>query len=241
MWVHTDATVVISLIVTLAGGLLPSTVISAMAGLSPLPLSAVACRRWRPGTASPRRRAHRARPARSGHRRRCAPAPAAAARRACRQSVTVELAIGAPAPRTWPSSGAAMAGPARPTLKAAHAMAAGPRQAGGFRFELNALHRLLVLVFAATRAANSFHLQIDVGSSRCASVARWLDQVLHLAQPLHRFHRLQRVVVDVARIQAARPAAGKPWNPWQASSSSPCAMLHWEAGHIGCLTNNPMN
>src|SRR5271169_837812 len=32
-WVQTDATVVISLIVTLAGGVLPSTVISAIAGL----------------------------------------------------------------------------------------------------------------------------------------------------------------------------------------------------------------
>ena len=40
-WVHTEATVVISLIVTLAGGLLPITVMSAMAGLSPLALAAV--------------------------------------------------------------------------------------------------------------------------------------------------------------------------------------------------------
>ncbi len=39
--VHTDATVVISLIVTFAGGLLPSTVISAMAGLAPPALFAV--------------------------------------------------------------------------------------------------------------------------------------------------------------------------------------------------------
>src|SRR6516165_2515918 len=34
-WVHTDATVVISLTAALAGGLLPSTVMSARAGLSP--------------------------------------------------------------------------------------------------------------------------------------------------------------------------------------------------------------
>ncbi len=36
-FVHTDATVVISLITTLAGGLLPTTVINAIAGLLPAP------------------------------------------------------------------------------------------------------------------------------------------------------------------------------------------------------------
>src|SRR5262250_3057387 len=36
LWVHTVATVVISLIVTLAGGCAPTDAISAMAGLSPL-------------------------------------------------------------------------------------------------------------------------------------------------------------------------------------------------------------
>jgi hypothetical protein len=41
--VHTEATVVISLIVTLAGGVLPSTVIRAMAGLLPAALLAVGC------------------------------------------------------------------------------------------------------------------------------------------------------------------------------------------------------
>jgi hypothetical protein len=38
MIAHTDATVVISLITTLSGAVLPSTVSRAMAGLSPLPL-----------------------------------------------------------------------------------------------------------------------------------------------------------------------------------------------------------
>jgi hypothetical protein len=40
LWVHTEATVVISLIVTLAGAWAPSTVSSAIAGLSPLPFPA---------------------------------------------------------------------------------------------------------------------------------------------------------------------------------------------------------
>jgi hypothetical protein len=40
LWVHTEATVVISLITTLAGGSLPITVNRAMAGLSPPDLAA---------------------------------------------------------------------------------------------------------------------------------------------------------------------------------------------------------
>jgi hypothetical protein len=41
-WVHTDATVVISLITTLGGGIAPTTVKSAMLGLFPLPALAAA-------------------------------------------------------------------------------------------------------------------------------------------------------------------------------------------------------
>ena len=44
--VHTDATVVISLIVTFAGGLLPSTVIRAITGLAPPALFAVGVPPW---------------------------------------------------------------------------------------------------------------------------------------------------------------------------------------------------
>ncbi len=44
--VHTEATVVISLIVIFAGGLLPSTVISAMVGLAPPALFAVGVPPW---------------------------------------------------------------------------------------------------------------------------------------------------------------------------------------------------
>jgi cadmium resistance protein CadD (predicted permease) len=44
--VHTEAMVVISLIVTLAGALLPSTVIRAMAGLLPAALLAAGVPPW---------------------------------------------------------------------------------------------------------------------------------------------------------------------------------------------------
>src|SRR5215475_14471189 len=107
--VHTVATVVISLIVTLAGGGAPTEAISAMAGLSPLdgfaaglppfaaryrivPLGAdgalIENRPSAPVPAWPN----------------CCGLPALAA-----NSVTVELAIGAPPPRTWPVMFAAVA------------------------------------------------------------------------------------------------------------------------------------
>src|SRR5262245_66566322 len=101
--VHTDATVVISLMVTAVGGFAPTTSISVMAGLSPPALlvagvppfatkyrvaslggSAVAAIVKRPSAPV------RARPS-------CAGAPAVAA-----HSVTVEFAIGSPPLRTWP-------------------------------------------------------------------------------------------------------------------------------------------
>ena len=46
--VHTEATVVISLMTTLAGGVLPNTVSRAMAGLWALPLLTVAAPLWQP-------------------------------------------------------------------------------------------------------------------------------------------------------------------------------------------------
>src|SRR5215472_10824348 len=108
--VHTVATVVISLIVTLAGGCAPTDAISAMAGLSPLDGFAAGlppfAARYRIDPLGADGALIENRP--SGPVRawsNCRGLPALAAK-----SVTVELAIGAPPPRTWPAMVAAAAG-----------------------------------------------------------------------------------------------------------------------------------
>src|SRR5215470_10438461 len=110
--VHTVATVVISLIVTLAGSCAPTDVISAMAGLSPLDgfaadLPPFATRyRIDPLGVDEVLIANRPSvPVRTRPNWRGLPVLAA-------KSVTVELAIGAPAPKTWPVIVAALATPA---------------------------------------------------------------------------------------------------------------------------------
>jgi hypothetical protein len=113
--VHTEAMVVISLIVTLAGALAPSTVSSEIAGLSPPPL---------PAAGVPPRATRYSEPSASGApgaataKRPSAPLRACASGRgvplpAC-HSVTDALAMGAPPPSTWPSRLAAAAGSASP-------------------------------------------------------------------------------------------------------------------------------
>src|SRR5262249_49428996 len=103
--VDVDATVVSSLMTTLAGGVLPSTVSNAMAGLSPLPLLTVAspplATRYRMTSApnvswlpSSKRPSLFVRVWAS-----CLGSPALAP-----QSVTVEFASGPPPAWTWPST-----------------------------------------------------------------------------------------------------------------------------------------
>src|SRR5262245_6756618 len=99
--VHTVATVVISLIVTLAGGCAPTEAISAMAGLSPLDGFAAArppcAARYRIdplGTDGVLIENRPSAPVRAWPN--CCGLPALAAK-----SVTVALAIGAPPPSTW--------------------------------------------------------------------------------------------------------------------------------------------
>src|SRR5215813_12295819 len=105
--VHTVATVVISLIVTLAGGCAPTDAISAIAGLSPfdgfaagLPPFAARYRIDPLGTDGALIENRPSAPVRA--RPNCRGLPALAA-----NSVTVELAIGAPPPSTWPAMFAA--------------------------------------------------------------------------------------------------------------------------------------
>src|SRR5262249_54234988 len=104
--VHTDATVVISLIVTLAGGFAPTGAISAVAGVLPLdgfaaglPPFAARYRIDPPGTDGALIENRPSAPVRAWPN--CCGLPALAA-----NSVTVELAIGAPPPSTWPAMSA---------------------------------------------------------------------------------------------------------------------------------------
>src|SRR5262245_6252704 len=108
--VHTVATVVLSLIVTLDGGCTPTDAISAMAGLSPLDgftagLPPFAARYTIDplGTDGAVIENRPSAPVRAWPNCRGLPALAA-------NSVTVELAIGAPPPSTWPAMFAAAAG-----------------------------------------------------------------------------------------------------------------------------------
>src|SRR5262249_31693959 len=110
--VHTVATVVISLIVTLAGGCAPTDAISAIAGLSPfdgfaagLPPFATRYRIDPLGTDGALIENRPSAPVRAWPN--CGGLPALAAK-----SVTVELAIGARAAKTWPVIVAALATPA---------------------------------------------------------------------------------------------------------------------------------
>src|SRR5262245_6617244 len=107
--VHTVAIVVFSLIVTLAGGGEPTDAIRAMAGLSPLDGRAAGLPPFAArysidplGTDGALIENRPSVPVRPWPTRCGLPAPAA-------KSVTVELAIGAPAPRTWPATFAAKA------------------------------------------------------------------------------------------------------------------------------------
>src|SRR5262245_16109296 len=107
--VHTVAIVVISLIVTLAGGRAPTDAISAMSGLSPLdgfaaglPAFAARYRIDPPGTDGVLIENRPSAPVRAWPNCRGLPALAA-------NSATVELAIGAPPPSTWPATVAAAA------------------------------------------------------------------------------------------------------------------------------------
>src|SRR5215475_541676 len=108
--VHTVATVVISLIVTLADGCAPTDAISAMAGLSPpdgfaagLPPFAARYRIDPLGTDGALIENRPSAPVRAWPN--CCGLPALAA-----NSVTVELAIGAPAPSTRPAMFSAATG-----------------------------------------------------------------------------------------------------------------------------------
>src|SRR5215475_1361226 len=107
--VHTVATVVISLIVTLAGGCAPIDAISAMAGLLPpdgfaagVPSFATRYRMDPLGADGAPIENRPSAPVRAWLS--CCGLPALAA-----NSVTVELAIGAPPPSTWPAMFAAAA------------------------------------------------------------------------------------------------------------------------------------
>src|SRR5262249_10698639 len=103
LWVHTVAIVVLSLIVTLAGGCAPTDAISAMAGLSPLdgfaaglPPFAARYRIDPLGAEGALIENRPSAPVRAWPN--CFGLPALAS-----SSVTVELATGAPPPSTWPA------------------------------------------------------------------------------------------------------------------------------------------
>src|SRR5262245_51968785 len=107
--VHTVATVVISLIATLAGGCVPTDAINVMAALSPLDGFAAGrppfAARYRIDPLGADGALIENRPSAPVRARpNCCGLPALAAK-----SVTVELAIGAPAPNTWPAMFAAVA------------------------------------------------------------------------------------------------------------------------------------
>src|SRR5262245_33394520 len=149
--VHTVATVVLSLIVTLDGGCTPTDAISAMAGLSPLdgfaaglPPFAARYRIDPLGTDGALIENRPSAPVRAW--RNCRGVPALAA-----NSVTVELAIGAPPPSTWPAMFAAAAGIQNAALRRAKTPAANIAVASRFTMQPLSITRIAVLPYEHRR------------------------------------------------------------------------------------------
>src|SRR5215475_15075047 len=147
--VHTVATVVISLIVTLAGGCAPTEAISTMAGLSPLdgfaaglPPFAARYRIDPLGTDGALIENRPSAPVRAWPN--CCGLPALAAK-----SVTVELTIGAPPPSTWPAMSAAAAVVQNTALTRARIAAAHTAFASLLTMQPLSITRIAVLLWSA--------------------------------------------------------------------------------------------
>src|SRR5215472_11071317 len=177
--VHTVATVVISLIVTLAGGWVPTDAINAMAWLSPLDGFAVGlppfAARYRidPLGADAALIENRpSAPVRAWPN--CCGLPALAAK-----SVTVELTIGAPPPSTWPAMSAAAAVVQNTVLTRAGTAAANIAFASPLRMRLLSITRIALSLGLRSLRLN----QVDcrdgrggISTEQQALDAQWLQR-----------------------------------------------------------------